>query len=278
MGNMQWDEAEMTVARPATKTISRLWALDAPTVTTDNSIMMFGKAGTDVKLPLPSFLVEHPDHGLLIFDTGIGGAGDPKSVYGPAADLYNMKFPAEYALDVQLESLGFSTSDVERVVISHLHFDHTGGLCHFAGATGYIGAEEFRYARTPDHHVSQFFLQSDLVAAELIDWLEVPAGCDHDIFGDGSVVILSMPGHTPGSLALKLRCPNGTTLVLSGDVAHDHDNVSFCAGMPADSDTAAAIKSLRRLKLLRSQPGTEVWINHDIRDWEKFRANGRRVI
>ncbi|GAB93694.1 N-acyl homoserine lactonase family protein [Gordonia rhizosphera] len=259
-------------------TISRLWALDAPTVTMDNSIMMFGKGGTEITMPLPSFLVEHPDHGLLIFDTGIDGAGDPASAYGPAAELYKIDFPAEYALDVQLESLGFSTADVRRVVMSHLHFDHTGGLRHFAGATGYVGSGELRYAKSPDHHVAPFFMPPDLAAAEQIDWLEVPAGYDHDVFGDGSVVILSLPGHTPGSLALQLRLPDGSTLILSGDVAHEHDNVSCCAGMQADSDTAAAIESLKRLKLMRSRPNTRVWVNHDIADWEKLRPNGRQVV
>lgn len=240
--------------------------------------MMFGKGGTEITMPLPSFLIEHPVHGLLIFDTGIGGAGDPASVYGPAAQVYKMNFPAEYALDRQLESLGFTTSDVKRVVISHLHFDHTGGLHHFPGATGYIGSGEMRYAKTPDHHVAVHFMPQDLEAAAQIDWLELPVGYDHDVFGDGSVVILTLPGHTPGSLALQLRLPDASTLILSGDVAHDHDNVSCCAGMQADSDTAAAVESLKRLKLLRSRPDTTVWVNHDIADWERMRANGRQVI
>lgn len=259
-------------------TIKHLWALDAATVTTDNGIMGFLKGGEPVTMPLPAFLVEHPEHGLLIFDTGIGGAGDPSSVYGPAAEHYGMVFPAEFALDRQLADLGFTTADVTRVVLSHTHFDHTGGLHHFAGATGYIGSGELRYARTPDNHVAMHFMPSDLAAAEKIAWLDIPTGAEHDVYGDGSVVILSLPGHTPGSLALKLRMPDGTTTVLTGDVAHDQDNVTMCAGMPADSDTAAAIEALKSLKLLRSQPGTTVWVNHDPDDWARYRPNGRQVV
>ncbi|SEC98294.1 N-acyl homoserine lactonase family protein [Rhodococcus koreensis] len=259
-------------------TIKHLWALDAPMLKVDKSIMILGAGGELVSLPSPSFLIEHAEHGLLIFDTGLAGAGDPASTYGPLAELFAIEFPAERALDRQLESLGFSTADVERVVISHLHFDHTGGLEHFAGAQGYIGSGELRYARTPDNHVKGFFRQEDLDAADRIDWCEVPAGYDHDVFGDGSVVVLSLPGHTPGSLGLKLRLPDGSTLVLSGDVAHIQDNISCCVGMPADSDTVGAIESLKKLKLLRSQPNTTVVVNHDIDDWNRLRANGRQVV
>ncbi|MFC9551465.1 hypothetical protein ACFTWF_11510 [Rhodococcus sp. NPDC056960] len=87
-----------------------------------------------------------------------------------------------------------------------------------------------------------------------------------------------MPGHTPGSLGLKLRLPDESTVVLSGDVAHIQDNISCCVGMPADSDTVGAIESLKKLKLLRSQPNTSLVINHDIDDWNRLRANGRQVV
>lgn len=190
-------------------TIKHLWALDAPMLKVDKSIMILGAGGELVCLPAPSFLIEHPEHGLLLFDTGLAGAGDPASTYGPLAEIFTIEFPAERALDRQLESLGFGTADVKRVVISHLHFDHTGGLEHFAGAQGYIGSGELRYARTPDNHVTAFFRQEDLDAADRIDWMEVPAGYDHDMFGDGSVVVLSMPGHTPVHSGCSSACRTG---------------------------------------------------------------------
>ena len=102
-------------------TIKHLWALDAPMLKVDKSIMILGAGGELVLLPSPSFLIEHAEHGLLLFDTGLAGAGDPASTYGPLAELFMIEFPAERALDRQLESLGFSTADVKRVVISHLH-------------------------------------------------------------------------------------------------------------------------------------------------------------
>ena len=79
-------------------TIKHLWALDAPMLKVDKSIMILGAGGELVSLPSPSFLIEHAEHGLLLFDTGLAGAGDPASTYGPLAELFMIEFPAERAL------------------------------------------------------------------------------------------------------------------------------------------------------------------------------------
>src|SRR6476660_6607931 len=78
-------------------TIKHLWALDAPMLKVDKSIMILGAGGELVSLPSPSFLIEHAEHELLIFDTGLAGAGDPASTYGPLAELFMIEFPAERA-------------------------------------------------------------------------------------------------------------------------------------------------------------------------------------
>ncbi|RSM59239.1 hypothetical protein DMH03_25640 [Amycolatopsis sp. WAC 01376] len=88
---------------------------------------------------------------------------------------------------------------------SHLHFDYTGGLDLFPGAQGFIGADELRYARTP--RTSTPPCSGNKTCR--IDWLEVPRGYDHDIFGGGSVTFLSLPGHTLGTLGLQIRLPDG---------------------------------------------------------------------
>ncbi|MDA3624077.1 N-acyl homoserine lactonase family protein [Saccharopolyspora sp. WRP15-2] len=257
--------------------IRRLWALDAPQLTVDRGLLVVGAGGEPVTIPAPSFLIEH-DEGLMIFDTGLAadGAGDPAAAYGPVAEAFQIDFPAEHRLDRQIEALGFQTSDVRQVIISHLHFDHTGGLVHFPGAEGFIGAGEMRYARTADPVLHGFFREQDLDAAAKIRWRELPAGYDHDVFGDGSVTLLSLPGHTPGSLGLGLRFQD-RYLVLSGDSAHLHGNVDATIGMTLDADTVGKLDSLRKLRLLESRPDTTLWVNHDPADWQEYRANGKEV-
>ena len=255
--------------------IRRLWALDAPRLTVDKGLLLLGSGGEQVTVPAPSFLIEHSE-GLMIFDTGLAadGAGDPAATYGPLAETFRIDFPEEYRLDRQIEELGFRTSDVRHVILSHLHFDHTGGLVHFAGAEGFVAAGELRYARTPDPVLTGFFREQDVEAAGKIRWNELPAGYDHDVFGDGSVTLLSLPGHTPGSLGLRLRIED-RYLVLSGDSAHLHDNVDATIGMPLDADATGKLDALRKLRLWESRPDTTLWINHDPSDWQKYRVNGK---
>ncbi len=259
------------------KTIRHLWALDAPTITTDRGVVLLGGGGTPVTLPTPSFLIEH-EQGLLLFDSGLASeaAGDPVAAYGPLATMFEMYFPVEYRLDRQIESLGFSLSDVRRIVLSHAHFDHTGGLQHFPHAEGFIGAGELRYAHTADSHTAGFFRRQDLEAAASIRWHELPAGYDHDMFGDGSVTLLSLPGHTPGSLGLQIRLPD-RMLVLTGDAAHVRESIDQTVGMPFDADVVSKLDGLRRLRLLGTRLDTTVWVNHDPRDWVSLRSAGKEI-
>jgi glyoxylase-like metal-dependent hydrolase (beta-lactamase superfamily II) len=152
-----------------------------------------------------------------------------------------------------------------------------GGLQHFPDAEGFVGEGEFRYAHTPENHVAAFFRDQDLEAAGNIHWNELPAGYDHDIFGDGSVIMISFPGHTPGALGLRLNFED-RSLLLSGDSAHLHENVEQLIGMPLDADSVGKVSSMRRLKLLGTQPNTTVWVNHDPQDWAENRASGKQVV
>ncbi|WP_370185084.1 N-acyl homoserine lactonase family protein [Rhodococcus wratislaviensis] len=260
------------------KGIRHIWALDAPTLSGDISWLQVGAGGKDITIPVPTFLIEH-DQGLVLFDTGLAadGAGDPRQAYGDMVDAFPMHFPEEFRLDRQLAGLGFATSDVRRIVLSHLHFDHTGGLQHFPGAEGYIGPGELRYARSPDPLSSPFFRDKDLETAAQIRWNELPRHYEHDMFGDGTVTMLSLPGHTPGSIGLQLRL-DGHTLILTGDAAHLRSNVECLAGTPVDVDTATTRSSLLKLNLLSLQPNTTVWIGHDPDDWLHFRRHGMDVL
>ncbi|MGA4792131.1 N-acyl homoserine lactonase family protein [Nocardia sp. AB354] len=262
----------------ATKTVRRVWALDAPELTVDCGILLLGTGGVQETIPSPTFLIEH-DEGLMIFDSGLAtaGAGDPAAAYGEMASAFRIDFPEQYRLDRQIEAIGYTTRDVRRVVLSHMHFDHTGGLDLFPHAQGFIGAGELRYAKTPSNLDAAFFREEDIAAAQKIAWNEVPAGYDHDLFGDGSVTLLSLHGHTPGTLGLKLRMPDESTLVLTSDAAHKRDSVDLIIGMPFDVDRPNKNNSLQKIKLLATQPGTTVWISHDPSDWSELRAAGSEI-
>lgn len=248
--------------------VKRLWGLDAATITVDRSLMMVGGSGV-VTIPMPAFLIEHP-RGLVLFDTGLApaAADDPESVYGPLANAFDMRFPVDVRVDRQLAVLGYKTTDVRYVVVSHLHFDHAGGLSLFPNATFIIGPGEMRYAYWPDKAGAGFFRRPDFEGARDYNWLELPGG-EHDLFGDSSMVVFSTPGHTPGELSMLVRLPDRNFLLV-GDTVHLRAALEDEIPGPFDCNTEIAVQSIRRLKLLRAAADATVWISHDPEDWADF--------
>lgn len=250
-------------------TAKRLWALDSPTFTLDKSILMVGAYG-ECTIPLPAYLIEHPK-GLVLFDTGLAPAAatDPEGVYGELAAMLGLRFTPEQALDAQLKALGYAPSDVRYVIASHTHFDHTGGLYLFPEATFYVGQGDMRFGFWPDPVSAVFFRQADLEPLRGAVVREIP-GVDHDLFGDGSIVVLFTPGHTPGELSLLVRLPD-RNFILTGDTVHLREALETAAPMPYDASTADSVQSIRRLQLLRDSADATVWITHDPQDWVEFK-------
>lgn len=248
----------------------RMWALDCPTLTVEAHTLMYGLSGM-VTIPMPSFLIEHPK-GLVLFDTGIGpeAIDDPVALYGQEmADALGMTASDDQRLDRQIENLGYQLTDVTHVISSHMHFDHMGGLHLFPHAKHYVGQGELRYANFPDPLGSFCFMPDQLARIRGFDWREVP-GVDVDLFGDGSLVILFMPGHTPGELSLKVRL-SSRTFVLTGDAVHLRAALENEIQFPLDCDTKASLQTLRRLKRISESEDASVWITHDPDDWAEYK-------
>jgi glyoxylase-like metal-dependent hydrolase (beta-lactamase superfamily II) len=247
----------------------RMWALDAPTLTVDGATLMYG-LNEKVTIPMPAFLIEHPK-GLVLFDTGIAplAIDDPVAAYGQElADALGMNSTPEQRIDRQLEAIGYKTSDVTHLVASHLHFDHSGGHHLFPNAKFYIGQGEFAFAYDPAPIGAFCFIRDELDAMRKYDWHEVP-GVDVDLFGDGSLVILFMPGHTPGELSLKVRLAS-RTFILTGDALHLRDALELEYHFPIDADTLSAVRTIKRIKRLREAEDATVWISHDPQDWTEY--------
>lgn len=253
----------------ATGTIKRLWALDGATLTLDSGLLVLGAAG-EVTIPVPTFLIEH-DRGLVLFDTGIvpEASVDPDGVYGELAEHVGLRFTPEQRVDRQIEGLGYKTSDVTHVVLSHAHFDHSGGMYLFPQAKFYIGAADLPYAFWPHPAASVFFRRPDIEATRSFDWH--PLAGDHDLFGDGSITVLAMPGHTPGNSSLLVRLPD-RYFMLTADTVHLRSALTDTLPMGSDYNTRESVESIRRLRQLSESHDAHIWIAHDPEDWKAFAA------
>jgi N-acyl homoserine lactone hydrolase len=245
------------------------WAFDAPTFTCDAGMLAVGRSGP-VTIPVPSFMVEH-EMGLVLYDTGIhpDAVTDMASVYGDIlAQASGARGTVDQRLDVQIRKAGFAPEDVTHIVLSHMHFDHAGGLFMFPNAKVFAGSGEREHA-AEHHHDDLAFVHADVEAIRDHDWTDVDLGADVDLFGDGAILIVPTPGHTVGHLSLLVRLKSRPFL-LTGDAAHLRVSLDHDLPGPADFDPDQAIKSLHRIKALREETGATVWVSHDPEDWQAY--------
>jgi N-acyl homoserine lactone hydrolase len=188
--------------------------------------------------PINVTVIEHND-GLVLFDTGQDRASLTDPGYFPGGMTGAMyrrsakaSIPVDQTLSAGLERLGYAASDVSVVVLSHLHQDHIGGLGQFAHARIYVSQAEWDTLDEPRaelaglmrRHIDLPGLQWTKITPEpTADRALRPFTVAHDLFGDGSLVLVPTPGHTPGSLSLIVRRPGRTPLALVGDLTFGAD-------------------------------------------------------
>jgi len=252
--------------------ITSFRAFDSPVIPAPASFALLGAEGT-VAQPVPCFLIEH-ERGLVVVDTGLDQAAieDPIGTYGePIGGMLAGHYRPEHAIDRQLAQLGYAPDDVDTVVMTHLHFDHSGGMGRFESARFIGGRGEIEHAFWPDPgtlaagycRIEDFGFLREARSR----WVEVgPA--EHDLFGDGSVVVFHLPGHTPGQLAVLVRAPH-QTFILTSDIVHLRAGLEGIP-CPFDWDAREAARSVGRVQALASAYQAELWISHDPLDWERF--------
>jgi N-acyl homoserine lactone hydrolase len=170
-------------------------------------------------LPIPCFLVEHPQAGPFLVDTGLHAsvADDPAENLGRVAKLiYRIDMSPQDAAPAQLHARGFDPGAIGLVVMTHLHYDHASGATQFPGATFLVERREWDAAQGGG--LLQGYHRQHLDPA--LDWRAIDVEHETDLFGDGSVRLLHTPGHTPGHLSLLLRLQSGGSLLLTADAAY----------------------------------------------------------
>jgi glyoxylase-like metal-dependent hydrolase (beta-lactamase superfamily II) len=228
-------------------------------------------------LPIQAFVVEHDD-GVVLFDTGQDRASVTDPSYFPGGVVGAMyrrtaqaEIPADQTLTAGLERLGYATGAISTVVISHLHQDHIGGLSEVPQARILVDRHEWAtvHARRAElsgimaRHIDAPGRRWEQVAYDGEDRGLAPFSKSFDLFGDGALVLVRTPGHTPGSLSLVVRRPGWAPMALVGDLTYSCELLD--AGvMPG----AGKKEELRRssdavLALRQNLPGLAIVAAHD---------------
>lgn len=164
-----------------------------------------------VSLPIPCFLVEHPERGPIMIDTGFAPGASNLGRVGSKmfSPILNLRPAGE-----QLRERGIDPAAVELVVMTHLHFDHASGIGQFPNA-------EFVVERREKAAIKGGLLKGYMPAhvEQTSNWREVDVRGEHDVLGDGTIRMLFTPGHTDGHCSVELQTADGP-LLLAGDAAY----------------------------------------------------------
>jgi N-acyl homoserine lactone hydrolase len=222
----------------------------------------------DPTMSVACFLVVHPN-GTLIFDTGLGDklVGRPPYLTKRGATTSQVVLKT---LSGQLAEIGYAPERITYLVLSHMHFDHVGNANDFSGpATTWLVQKTEREAMF-GVNVSPQAINPDYAAlrnakTQLLDG-------DRDVFGDGTVIVKSTPGHTVGHQVLFLKLPKTGAVVLSGDLYH-YPSERTLNRMPDREKTTGTADSRAKIEALVKETGAQLWIGHDIAGFAKLRKS-----
>lgn len=234
----------------------RLYVLDCGGLTaTDPS--MFGLSKSEVStldLANSCYLVVHRK-GTLLFDTGINEAW----LKTPMAVTFSAR--VNKPLAAQLSEIGVSPADIDYLVLSHMHADHTGNANDFAGATWLVQKAEHEAMFAP---AAQSAAGTETYSALKASRTEILDG-DRDVFGDGTVIIKATPGHTPGSQSLFVKLANTGPVLLSGDLWHFPEQRALDRVPTFEFNKDQTRASRAAMERFMKETGAELWIGHDAR-------------
>jgi N-acyl homoserine lactone hydrolase len=215
--------------------------------------------GKKLQLTASCYLIRHADH-YMIWDTGY-----PAAAPGVPADR-----AVKVTLIEQLAQLKIKPEQINYVGVSHYHGDHTGQAASFPQATLLIGQGDWDVLKgsTPSGTTN---------AAPLKHWLDGAGKAeqvakDKDLFGDGTVVMLDMPGHTPGHHSLLVKLQEKGNVLLTGDQAHFRENYESNGVPTFNFNRAATLASFDRFKQIAKNLSATVVIQHDPRDIDQLPA------
>ena len=215
----------------------------------------FSHGGLVLQIVFSCYLIQHGDD-YMLWDAGHSMSA---GAVAPKASIVD-----------QLSRLSVKAEQVRFVGISHYHPDHTGQVGSFPQATLLIGKGDWDVLTSPKP-------PGNANPAPFAHWIGgggkvEPVPLDKDVFGDGTVIMLATPGHTPGHHSVLVKLRQTGNVLISGDLAHFHENFAANGVPPFNTGRAETLASLDRFKKIAANMNAVVIIQHDGRDVAKLPA------
>jgi glyoxylase-like metal-dependent hydrolase (beta-lactamase superfamily II) len=249
-------DAQRSPAAPAT---ARIYVLENGTISgLDPALFNFRREELkQVDFVNMAYLIVHP-RGTLMFDAG---AVPDSHFKGDGSPVVEGVVTATKPLLPQLTAAGYQPGEVTYFAMSHFHSDHTGNANAFANATWVVQKAErdYMFADTP-----QGIIQPATYSALRDADTKILNNEDFDVFGDGSVVVMATPGHTPGHQVVAVKLARRGTVVLAGDLYHYPEERTTGRLPTFEFDAEQSKASRARIEKFLEENGAELWIEHDI--------------
>ena len=251
-------------AKPQPPKSLRLYILDCGKIAGGSGDSMGFKPGElkTADMITPCFLIVHP-RGTLMWDTGEIPDSAFQSGVSPAKQG---AFTVDRPLLPQLAALGYVPKDITYLALSHYHGDHVANASLFASSTWIVqqGDRDAIFAPRQDNGKKLGGVGDPKYFEELAtSKTMLLKGEDHDVFGDGTVTIKFTPGHTPGHQSLYLKLAKTGPVLLSGDLYHYPEEITYKRIPSFDFDKEQTAKSRAMIEDFVKKNKAQLWIQHD---------------
>lgn len=260
------EQALLAQARPASATPIKLYVFDGGTLESDPARYQLTKEDVKVtQLSVAAFLIVHPK-GLLMWDT----AAVPDSEWTPTGSPVRQRLVLNDGqerfvtiarpLAAQLQAAGYQASDINFLALSHYHWDHTANASLFPGATWLVRqiekdamfSDKPGGTSRPGTYAALKNSKTTIIRAD-----------EHDVFGDGTVILKAAPGHTPGHQVLYVKLPETGPVLLSGDLYHYQAERTMGKYPTFEFNVDQTKASRAAVEAFITKTKARLWIQHD---------------